>query len=261
MAIVSIGNLKYELSELHAKASVCGVNRDDICDTAFSVIIPSFFKYNNKKYDVVSIEAKAFIKCSGLISVTIPNSIVNIGDSAFALCSNLDSLVVPDSVRNIGFAAFRGVKNVVYHGRASWKLDDYHWRALSLNGYVEDSLVYDSKAKKKLLGCFSSATERIMIPEGVLIVSENAFSFCSDIKSVVIPDSVTIIQSFAFAFCARLTTVIIGKGVQEVAENAFIGCNDLKEIYVPIGMKEFYCKMGLDEHVLVKEIDYAITIH
>ncbi len=46
--------------------------------------------------------------CSGLASVTIPNSVTSIGKSAFSGCSGLTSITIPESVTSIGDYAFRG---------------------------------------------------------------------------------------------------------------------------------------------------------
>ena len=48
----------------------------------------------------------AFANCSGLISVTIPNSVTSIGDWAFEGCSGLTSVTIPNSVTSIGNGAF-----------------------------------------------------------------------------------------------------------------------------------------------------------
>lgn len=48
----------------------------------------------------------AFADCSGLTSVTIPNSVTNIGNSAFSRCSSLTSITIPNSVTTISDYAF-----------------------------------------------------------------------------------------------------------------------------------------------------------
>jgi hypothetical protein len=48
----------------------------------------------------------AFSQCSGLTSVTIPNSVTSIGGYAFGYCSGLTSVTIPNSVTSIGDNAF-----------------------------------------------------------------------------------------------------------------------------------------------------------
>ena len=57
---------------------------------------------------VISIGNMAFQGCSGLTSVTIPDSATSIGSGTFSGCSGLTSMTIPDSVTSIGDGAFQG---------------------------------------------------------------------------------------------------------------------------------------------------------
>ena len=59
-----------------------------------NVVIPSSVTYSGKNYSVTSIGKDAFYDCSGLTSVTIPNSVTEIGYEAFYYCSGLTSVLV-----------------------------------------------------------------------------------------------------------------------------------------------------------------------
>ena len=72
------------------------------------VVIPGSITSEGKEYTVTSIGEKAFYGCSGLTSITIPNSVTSIGESAFRSCSSLTSVDIPNSVTSIGERAFEG---------------------------------------------------------------------------------------------------------------------------------------------------------
>ena len=79
------------------------------------VTIPQTVTYNNKTYSVTSIGNSAFYGCTGLTSVTIPNSVTAIGQYAFSGCTGLTSVIIegPISiVKNETFKDCRKLKSV-----------------------------------------------------------------------------------------------------------------------------------------------------
>ena len=61
---------------------------------------------------LTSIGSSAFLSCSALTSISIPNSVTNIGMEAFSGCSALISVNIPNSVTSIGFEAFDGCSSL-----------------------------------------------------------------------------------------------------------------------------------------------------
>ncbi|MBR4989391.1 MAG: leucine-rich repeat domain-containing protein [Bacteroidaceae bacterium] len=70
------------------------------------IVIPSTITYKSKTLTVTSIGESAFFYCSGLTSITIPNSVTSIGYGAFSYCSGLTSITIPNCVTSIGNDAF-----------------------------------------------------------------------------------------------------------------------------------------------------------
>ena len=72
-----------------------------------ALVIDSTVNHGGTTYSVTSIGSSAFYYCTGLTSVTIPNSVTNIGSSAFDGCLRLTSVSLGEGVVNIGSQAFK----------------------------------------------------------------------------------------------------------------------------------------------------------
>ena len=75
-ASVTINGIAYELKGTTATVVSGG-------DYTGTIVIPASVTYSGTTYRVTSIGDGAFFDCTGLTSVTIPNSVTSIGGSAF----------------------------------------------------------------------------------------------------------------------------------------------------------------------------------
>ena len=98
--IVEVDGIYYDISETTVEVT-SGDNK-----YSGDIVIPESITFENSKYSVTSIGYCAFSGCSGLTSVTIPNSVTSIGDFAFDRCSGLTSLTIPNPVTRIGNHVF-----------------------------------------------------------------------------------------------------------------------------------------------------------
>lgn len=61
---------------------------------------------------ITVIQDKAFVDCSNLKSIILPNSVTRIRMGAFAGCSSLTDITIPNSVKTIGSSAFYNCSNL-----------------------------------------------------------------------------------------------------------------------------------------------------
>ncbi|MDE6717279.1 MAG: leucine-rich repeat domain-containing protein [Muribaculaceae bacterium] len=101
---IIVDQLRYSVYTTSGTATVTGLSDKNVS----SVVIPEYVEYNGEQYSVTSIGSYAFEGCSGLTSVTIPNSVTSIGSSAFKDCSGLNSVRLGVAVISIGENAFGG---------------------------------------------------------------------------------------------------------------------------------------------------------
>ena len=73
-----------------------------------NVVIPVSVIYNGTTYSVTSIGYGAFSYCSGLTSITIPNSVTSIEEYAFEDCDGLKEVHITDldTWKNISFGNY-----------------------------------------------------------------------------------------------------------------------------------------------------------
>ena len=212
--------------------------------------IPSTIFYRGKEYQVSSIGSRAFMDCSELISVEIPNSIISIGEAAFFRCFELASITIPNRVKIIGGFAFHGCSNLksiaIPNGVSTIKTCTF----AGCTGLI--SIKIPRSVTTIEADAFSNCTglNTVDMHRDVRSIKEGAFRNCSGLISIVIPNSVTTIEDNAFNSCTGLTSVDIPNSVRSIGEGAFKNCSSLISIVIPnsvtsIGEAAFYGCTGL----------------
>ena len=203
--------------------------------TETELILPE--SYNGEAYQIFD---SAFLACTGLKSVTIPNCVTAIGDFAFYWCSSLESITIPDSVTSIGKYAFIecGSLTSVTIGEGVTSIGDWAFsvcKNLTSISVSENNIAYKdiggnlyTKDGKTLIQYAVAKTDTSFnIPDGVTTISDRAFAYCYSLTSITIPGNVTSIGDDAFHYCTSLTSVTIPDSVTSIGDAAFSGCYSL----------------------------------
>ena len=185
------------------------------------------------KEGTIAIAARAFQGCSGLTSITIPNSVTNIDDYAFYGCGSLKSVTIPDSVTSIGMGGFygcSGLKSVTIPDSVTSIGNGAFYGCSELtNVTIPDSVT--SIDAGVFQGC--SGLTSITIPNSVTSIGSYAFYGCTGLTSITIPNNVTSIGGSAFKDCSGLTSITIPDSVTSIDDYAFYGCSGLKSVTIP----------------------------
>lgn len=187
------------------------------CSGLTSITIPN---------SVTSIENYAFYNCN-LTSVTLPNTLTSIGGLAFADCSSLKGITIPQSVMSIRSNAFEncsGLTSIVVETG-----NEYYDSRYNCNAIIRTS------SNTLVIGC-----KNTLIPNTVTGIGSSAFTGCSGLTSIKIPKSVTNIADNG-----------------DYSENPFVGCSGLTNITVESGNSTYDSRDGCN--AIIKTADNVLV--
>ncbi len=187
---------------------------------------------------VQTVAPGAFIGCSGITSVTLPNSLTYVGECAFyGLNTNLKSVTFKAPNSNsvtIGKYAFRGCTVLS-----------------ELN--LESGCGIAAISEGAFYGCTS--INAFSIPASMTSIGAEAFRGCTGLETLSFPENGKALAfgDGAFADCTGLTKVDLSANITEMP-GIFAGCINLAEVTVPDTSKYFTSKGGVLYNNAVTEI-------
>ena len=187
------------------------------------------FTSGDYQYCILEDGTAEITRYSGEDSVLkIPNTldgktVTSIGDAAFLVCSDLTSIELPDSVTSMGVNPFADC----------WRLKNIQVSPEQPVFAVIDGVLFN-KAEKSLI-CYPAGKqeEAYEVPQGIQQIKSYAFYDCSALTSIKLPDSVTSIGESAFCGCDSLTTIELPDSVTRIGNEAFAWCSTLTSIELP----------------------------
>ena len=223
---------------------------------------------NNTQIEILDgtkyITAGAFRGCTGLTSVTIPNTVTTIGGQAFQNCKGLTSVTIPESVTSIGSYAFEGCSgSLTVNCSLSYDGTIESFYGSSFNSLIigknvtsigisefstisglesitveSENTIYDSRNNcnaiiKTSTNYLISGCKNTVIPNSVTGIAYEAFYGCTGLTSISVPNSVTSIQPGAFMNCTGLTSISLPNSVTSIQSGTFMNCTSLASVTFP----------------------------
>ncbi|MEI3542677.1 MAG: leucine-rich repeat protein [Alistipes communis] len=151
---------------------------------------------------------EAFLECTNIKSVILPNTLTAIGTQAF-WGSSLVSISIPASVEEIRGSAFFGCSSL-------------------------KTVTFEKGSKLKTVAGFSHCTSltTIEIPASVETIGQYAFNDCTSLHTVTFEkgSKLKTIGSDVFLNCTSLTMIEIPASVETIEDQAFEGCSLLATV-------------------------------
>jgi uncharacterized repeat protein (TIGR02543 family) len=159
---------------------------------------------------IESIGSRAFYG-TGIIELTLPNSLTTLGERTFYKCEDMKSAVIGsglDAIPSCAFYACKSLESLVISDQTR---------------FIEEKAFY---------GC--SALKNVALGSALESIGEAAFMNCEFLEDLVLPDSVTSVADHAFRGLKSDTSMIIPAGIENIGMHAFYGNNSVT-LYVEGG--------------------------
>ena len=149
--------------------------------------------------DVSGISVCAFMECTNLTSVTMPETITSVGQGAFQSCTQLTNINLSSGLREIGQHAFN------------------HCRQIAL-------IVLPKGITNIADFVFSNCVglENVVIPNSVVSIGSHSFYNCAKLRHITIPSTISDIGYCAFMACTSLETIEFEGNTPVVNGSAFV---------------------------------------
>jgi len=180
-----------------------------------------------------TIAGNAFLNCSEITNITIPDSVIYIGESAFFGCSKLLNISIPSTISEIADSTFYGCSSLknINIGENIIKIGNCAFDNCSA---LTEVIIPDSVQS---IGDFAfsacSALIKVKLPKNITTIGDSTFSDCETLSDIEIPNSVTKIGKSAFYDCGSLINVSMPDSIIAIDTSAFQLCTGIKSINIP----------------------------
>jgi len=176
-------------------------------------------------------------KQASIRQIIVEEGVTGLGMGTFRDCSEAESISLPDSLLRIETISLPVVEEITIPAGVTY-ISPFcgvdviaNVRIEEGNAYymIEDGVLYD-KEQTTLLCSTGSLPASYQIPEGVVSITDVAFSHRENLTQIIFPESLEVIGVNAFTGCTGLTEIRIPAGVTTVGYDAFKDCTSLVKI-------------------------------
>jgi len=216
--------------------------------------------------DVTGFADRAFDSCTGLYTITIPNSVKSMGNNAFSYCYNLTGVnfeptSTVDRIGNVGFFYCLKLKKISIPDSVSSigsQFFDYCGNltdatiGTGLTGFGGPGAIglgssFDHCVSLTGLSV-ASANPKYSTEDNVLFnKNKTTLWFCpmGRTGSYTIPSGVTTVEFQSFFYCSGLTSISIPSGVTYIGVQSFFNCTSLTGIFVDPNSRTYTSESGV----------------
>lgn len=88
-------------------------------------------------------------------------------------------------------------------------------------------------SRETLVWCNWDGPTKLMIPEGIISIGDDAFAGCIKLKDITIPDGVESMGKYTFCHCYSIETIQLPDTIKTIENGCFENCASLKRIELP----------------------------
>lgn len=179
----------------------------------------------------------AFQNFTGIVNITIPDSVEYVGNRAFSYCSGVKTLTIGTGLKAVDEFGFESCGKAItfnYNGTIS------DWAKIEFANHT-------ANPAHNTIGSWTSGIfyvdgnevmGDIVIEEGVEKIGNYTFYNLKNITSVTLPDSLKTVGEYAFYACNGMTKLDLGSGVEVIDNHAFENCGRLTSVTIPDSVYE-----------------------
>lgn len=165
----------------------------------------------------------------------------SIGNEAFVWCTNLTEVEMPQTLKYLGYNAFTnctGLTSIAIPQGLTWTAYTPEGVLTRCGNLKEVSLPEDMTAVPKGFFNYCQYLTSVTLPDSVKAIGYQAFLGCLRLKSINFPKKIKEIGNMAFQDCASLRSFAANDSLQKINYWAFKDCYSLRSINISAAVND-----------------------